>query len=415
MGVFVSRLSVSKNQIHFLLLEGIHESAIQALNANGYTNIETHPGTPDSETLKKLLRRAHVVGIRSRTKLTGDVLAQADRLFSIGCFCIGTNQVDTQAAKLRGIPVFNAPYSNTRSVAELVIGEIIMLFRRVQEKSMLAHAGVWRKTAEGAREIRGKVLGVVGYGHIGSQVSILAEALGMRVRYYDIIDKLSLGNASACGSLAELLEASDLVSLHVPGTPETRGMIGAEELRRMKPGSCLINAARGDVVDLDALARAVRDGHLFGAAVDVFPTEPANGDGPLETPLLGLPNVILTPHVGGTTEEAQANIGSEVAEKLIKYSDNGSTIGAVNFLEASLPAQRDATRFLHIHRNVPGVLAKVNEVFSSKGLNIAGQYLRTDAEVGYMVTDIDGRLDAGMGIRRQLQGIDGTIRVRFLY
>ncbi len=413
--MFLSRLSVSKSKIHVLLLEGVHESAIQALGANGYSSIETHAGTPDPETLKKLLRRAHVVGIRSRTKLTGDILAKADRLFSIGCFCIGTNQVDTQAAKLRGIPVFNAPYSNTRSVAELVIGEIIMLFRRVQEKSMLAHAGVWRKTAEGAREIRGKVLGVVGYGHIGSQVSILAEALGMRVRYFDIADKLSLGNAQACGSLAELLEVSDVVSLHVPGTPETRDMIGAGELRRMRPGSCLINAARGDVADLDALARALTDGHLFGAAVDVFPAEPATGEDPLETPLLGLPNVILTPHVGGTTEEAQANIGSEVAEKLIKYSDNGSTIGAVNFLEASLPAQRDATRFLHIHRNVPGVLAKVNEVFSSKNLNIAGQYLRTDAEVGYMVTDIDGLLDAGMGIRRELLAIEGTIRVRFLY
>ncbi len=411
----MSRLSVSKSKIHILLLEGIHESAVRALNANGYANIERHAGALDPDTLKESLRRAHVVGIRSRTKLTGEILAKADRLFSIGCFCIGTNQVDTQAAKLRGIPVFNAPYSNTRSVAELVIGEIIMLFRRVHEKSTLAHAGVWRKTAEGAREIRGKILGVVGYGHIGSQVSILAEAMGMQVRYFDIVDKLSLGNATACGSLEELLEVSDAVSLHVPGTPETRDMIGASELGRMKPGSCLINAARGDVVDLEALAQSIKEGHVFGAAVDVYPTEPATGDDPLETPLLGLPNVILTPHVGGTTEEAQANIGAEVAEKLIKYSDNGSTIGAVNFLEASLPPQREATRFLHIHRNVPGVLAKVNEVFSSKGLNIAGQYLRTDAEVGYMVTDIDGRLEAGMGIRRELQAIEGTIRVRFLY
>lgn len=411
----VSRLSVSKSKIHILLLENIHESAVQALSAHGYTNIERHAGTPDPETLKTLLRRAHVIGIRSRTKLTGDILAEADRLFSIGCFCIGTNQVDTQAAKLRGIPVFNAPYSNTRSVAELVIGEIIMLFRRVHEKSALAHTGVWRKTAEGAREIRGKMLGVVGYGHIGSQVSILAEAMGMKVRYFDIVDKLSLGNATACGSLAELLEAADVVSLHVPSTPETRNMIGTAELGRMRPGGCLINAARGDVVDLDALAEAINNGHVFGAAVDVFPTEPASIEDPLETPLLGLPNVILTPHVGGTTEEAQANIGSEVAEKLIKYSDNGSTVGAVNFLEASLPVQRNATRFLHIHHNVPGVLARVNEVFSTKGLNIAGQYLRTDAEVGYMVTDIDGHLEAGMGIRRELQAVDGTIRVRFLY
>ena len=411
----MTRLSIPKDKIRFLFLEGIHDNAIRSLNANGYTNIETHPGAPDAETLIKLLPKAHVIGIRSRTKITQEVLSAAERLFCIGCFCIGTNQVDLKAAKLRGVPVFNAPYSNTRSVAELVIGEIIMLFRRVVDKSAQAHAGVWKKTIDGSREIRGRVLGIVGYGHIGSQVSILAEALGMQVRYYDIVDKLAIGNARSCASLAELLETADVVSLHVPGTLETRNMIGVDELGQMKPGSFLVNASRGDVVDHDALASALRAGHVAGSAVDVFPAEPADADEPLETPLRGLPNVILTPHVGGSTEEAQANIGTEVAEKLIKYSDNGSTIGAVNFVEVSLPVQRNVTRFLHIHRNVPGVMAHVNEAFSTKSINIAGQYLRTDSDVGYAVTDIDSPVEAGMGIRRHLQNIEGTIRVRFLH
>lgn len=411
----MSRLSVPKSKIRIVLLEGIHESAIDVLNSNGYVNVEAYGDAPEADVLKRRLARAHVVGIRSRTRLTAEALAAADRLFCIGCFCIGTNQVEVEAAKRRGIPVFNAPYSNTRSVAELVIGEIIMLLRRVPEKSEMAHAGVWSKTAEGSREIRGKVLGIVGYGHIGSQLSILAEALGMRVRFYDIVKKLAIGNAAPCASLGELLAESDVVSLHVPGTADTRNMIGAGELAAMRRGTHLINASRGSVVDVVALAEALRIGHLGGAAVDVFPTEPTGAEEPLQTPLRGLPNVILTPHVGGSTEEAQANIGSEVAEKLVKYSDNGSTIGAVNFVEVSLPHQRNATRFLHIHRNVPGVLAQVNEVFSSRGLNIAAQYLRTDAEVGYVVSDIAGRLEAGMGIRHQLQEIEGTIRVRFLH
>jgi D-3-phosphoglycerate dehydrogenase len=411
----VSRLSVPKSKIRIVLLEGIHENAVKVLEANGYTNVEAYADAPGADALKRRLARAHVVGIRSRTRLTAEALAAAERLFCVGCFCIGTNQVDAQAAKLRGVPVFNAPYSNTRSVAELVIGEIIMLLRRVPEKSVMTHAGVWSKTAEGAREIRGKVLGIVGYGHIGSQLSILAEALGMRVRFYDIVEKLAIGNATSCASLDELLGVADVVSLHVPGTTHTRNMIGAGELAAMRPGACLINASRGDVVDVDALAGVLRGGHLAGAAVDVFPREPTGADEPLETPLRGLPNVILTPHVGGSTEEAQANIGSEVAEKLVKYSDNGSTIGAVNFVEVSLPHQRNVTRFLHIHRNLPGILARVNEVFSSRNLNIAAQYLRTEAEVGYVVSDVAGRLEAGMGIRHQLQEIEGTIRVRFLH
>jgi D-3-phosphoglycerate dehydrogenase len=411
----VSRLSVPKSKIRIVLLEGIHENAVKVLEANGYTNVDVYDDAPEAKELKRRLARAHVVGIRSRTRLTQEALAAAERLFCVGCFCIGTNQVDAQAAKLRGVPVFNAPYSNTRSVAELVIGEIIMLLRRVPEKSVMTHAGVWSKTAEGAREIRGKVLGIVGYGHIGSQLSILAEALGMRVRFYDIVEKLAIGNATSCASLDELLGVADVVSLHVPGTTHTRNMIGAGELAAMRPGACLINASRGDVVDVDALAGVLRGGHLAGAAVDVFPREPTGADEPLETPLRGLPNVILTPHVGGSTEEAQANIGSEVAEKLVKYSDNGSTIGAVNFVEVSLPHQRNVTRFLHIHRNLPGILARVNEVFSSRNLNIAAQYLRTEAEVGYVVSDVAGRLEAGMGIRHQLQEIEGTIRVRFLH
>ncbi len=411
----MSRLSVPKDKIRILLFEGIHASAADTLRANGYTCIEQWKGAPDRGELAKLLPGAHMVGIRSTTQVRREDLAHADRLFCIGCFCIGTNQVDVDEAKMRGIPVFNAPYSNTRSVAELVLGEIIMLFRRVPEKTAMAHAGVWRKTAEGSREIRGKTLGIVGYGHIGSQLSILAEALGMKVRFYDIADKLAIGNAQPCASLDELLGCADVVSLHVPGTPDTRGMIGSTELSRMKAGSFLVNASRGNVVDIDALADHLRRGHLGGAAVDVYPVEPADQTQPLETPLRGLANVILTPHIGGSTEEAQASIGSEVAEKLVRYSDNGSTLGAVNFVEVSLPMQRSVTRFLHIHRNVPGVLARITEVFSSRGLNIAAQYLRTDAEVGYVVTDIDGRLEAGMGIRRSLEAIDGTIRVRFLY
>ena len=409
------RLSVPKGEIRVVLFEGIAESAVRVLADHGYDSVRSHPAAPDPAALPDLIRDAHVVGIRSRTKLTADVLAAAERLFCIGCFCIGTNQVDAAAAKMRGIPVFNAPYSNTRSVAEIVLGEIIMLMRRVPEKSALAHVGVWRKSAAGAREVRGRTLGIVGYGHIGSQLSILAEAVGMRVIFRDIVDVLAMGNARPCASLAEVLEQADVVSLHVPQTPETKGMVGAAEIARMRPGALLINAARGNVVDLEALAAALTDGHLAGAAVDVFPTEPAGPDEPLETPLRGLGNVILTPHIGGSTAEAQTHIGADVADKIVRYSDNGSTAGAVNFVEVSLPVQGNATRFLHIHRNEPGVLRAINDVFAARDLNIAGQYLRTDAEVGYVVTDIDGPLESGRGIRQALAAIPGTIRTRFLY
>ncbi len=411
----MTRLSVPKDRIRIVLTEGIHDTAVEAFAAAGYTSVERVAGAPTGEALARVVADAHVIGIRSNTKLTAGVIGRAERLFAIGCFCIGTNQVDLAAAKLAGIPVFNAPYSNTRSVAELVLGEIILLLRRIPEKQRLIDAGRWQKTADGAREIRGRTLGIVGYGHIGSQLSILAEALGMHVRYYDVVEKLALGNARPCASLDDLLAVADVVSLHVPGTAETRGMIGVAEIGRMRPGAFLINAARGDVVDVDALAAAIASGHLAGAAVDVFPSEPKSAAEPFDSPLRGLANVILTPHVGGSTEEAQAGIGTEVAEKLVKYSDNGSTIGAVNFVEVALPVQRGVTRFLHIHRNVPGVLAKVNDVFSARRLNIAAQYLRTEAEIGYVVSDIDAVLEEGMGIRRDLAAIDGTIRVRFLF
>ncbi|MGB0670428.1 MAG: phosphoglycerate dehydrogenase [Rhodospirillales bacterium] len=410
-------LSPPKDELKILLLEGIHANAVDQFKNDGFANVVTHAKALDAADLKEAIRDAHVIGIRSRTKLTEDILSAAESLVAIGCFCIGTNQVNLDAARTMGIPVFNAPYSNTRSVAELVLAEAIMLMRGVPEKSKLAHDGVWLKSADQSHEIRGKVLGIVGYGHIGSQLSIMAESLGMQVRYRDIETKLSMGNATPVSSLDELLESSDVVSLHVPSTPETKGMIGEAEIRRMKPGSHLINASRGDVVDLEALARALGDGHIRGAAVDVFPKEPASAQEALQTPLRGFGNVILTPHVGGSTQEAQENIGTEVAEKLIRYMDHGATVGAVNFIEAALPVRGGRTRFVHVHKNVPGVLSRINEVFSDRGMNIAGQYLQTDGQLGFAVVDIDTDepLEAGLGIRRDLQDIEGTIRVRFLY
>jgi D-3-phosphoglycerate dehydrogenase len=411
----MSRLSVAKERIKIVLCEGVSSATDEALAAQGYTSIVRVDGAPDSDALRNVLEDTHILGIRSRTQVTGDVLAHADRLFCIGCFCIGTDQVDLAAAKQRGVAVFNAPYSNTRSVAELVLGEMIMLLRRVPEKSAAAHEGRWLKSAAGSNEIRGRTLGIVGYGHIGSQLSILAESLGMQVIYFDIADKLTLGNAKPVTSLNELLRSADVVSLHVPDTLETRDMIGPDELGLMKPGAILLNAARGRVVAIEALGDALKSGHIGGAAVDVFPSEPKGANVALETPLRGLANVILTPHIGGSTEEAQHRIGQEVAERMIRYSDTGSTAGSVNLVEVALPPQQGATRFLHIHRNVPGVLSRINDVFSARHLNIAGQYLRTDADIGYVVSDINGRIDEGMGIRRALEEIDGTIRVRFLY
>jgi D-3-phosphoglycerate dehydrogenase len=411
----MTRHSLAKDKIRVLLLEGVHENAVQDFQRSGYTQIEQLKVALDEAELIERIQGVHLLGIRSRTRITEKVLAAANRLMGIGCFCIGTNQVALNAARTAGIPVFNAPYSNTRSVAELVIGEIIMLLRRIPEKSRACHDGLWDKSAKNSFELRGKILGLVGYGHIGSQLSVLAEAMGMQVRFFDVEKKLALGNARPCNSLEELLGVADVVSLHVPSTPQTRNMFGAAQVQAMKPGSYLINASRGSVVDLDALAEGLKSGHVLGAAIDVFPKEPATNDEEFVSPLRGLDNVILTPHIGGSTMEAQANIGLEVAEKLIKYSDNGSTVGAVNFVEVSLPVKAGGNRrFLHIHANVPGVMRRVNEIFSQSHLNITAQYLQTDPEVGFVVVDVDGDVDE-TAVLNQLQAIDGTIRARFLY
>lgn len=411
----MKKTSYPKQDIKILLLEGISASAIDTFRAAGYTQIEIHgKSLPDAE-LRRAIADAHIVGIRSRTHLSASVVADARRLLAVGCFCIGTNQVDLQAAELAGVPVFNAPYSNTRSVAELVLAETIMLLRGIPQKSAQCHRGGWSKSAEGSHEARGKTLGIVGYGHIGTQVGVLAESLGMHVLFHDIEAKLSLGNARAAVSLDELLGKSDVVTLHVPESPATANMIGAAQIARMKPGAHLLNASRGTVVDIDALADALRSGHIAGAAVDVFPEEPKGNDDPLLSPLCGFDNVILTPHVGGSTLEAQDNIGIEVAAKLVRYSDNGSTLSAVNFPEVTLPEHAGSHRLLHIHRNVPGVLSRVNEIFGQRGINIDGQFLRTDAHVGYVVIDVSADDAQAAELRSELAAIPGTLRTRVLY
>jgi D-3-phosphoglycerate dehydrogenase len=410
-----SKTSLARSAIKILLLEGINDSAVALLRNQGYTSLERLPKALPAEQLKEKLKGVHILGIRSRSELTAEVLAAGDRLFAVGCFSVGTDQVDLSAARLLGIPVFNAPFSNTRSVAELTIGEIVMLLRRIPPRSEAAHRGHWDKSANGSFEVRGKTLGIVGYGNIGSQLSTLAEAMGMRVIYFDQTDKLRHGNTEPADSLSELLAKADVVSLHVPDTPATQGMIGAAELRTMRKGACLINNSRGTVVDLEALASALRDGHLAGAAVDVFPVEPgANGPG-FTTPLQGLPNVILTPHVGGSTEEAQERIGLEVARKLVEYSDIGSTLGSVNFPAVQLPARSSGARFIHVHRNTPGMLRKINEIFASRDINISSQFLQTDPEIGYVVIDAD---DAGIDaetLMADLRALPGTVRARLLY
>jgi D-3-phosphoglycerate dehydrogenase len=407
------RLSLDKSKLKFLLLEGIHPSAVEALNRDGYHHLETHAQALAGDELSAAIHDAHFVGLRSRSQLTEAVLSQAPKLTAIGCFCIGTNQVDLQAAARRGIPVFNAPFSNTRSVAELVLGEIIMLLRGIPEKNALLHRGGWMKSAAHSWEVRGKTLGIIGYGHIGTQIGVLAEQLGMAVVFYDIEAKLALGNARAAHTLDALLAAADVVSLHVPETPATQNMIGAPQLAQMRRGSYLINASRGTVVDIGALADALDSRHLQGAAIDVFPAEPKGNDDPFVSPLLRFDNVILTPHIGGSTAEAQANIGVEVAAKLIRYSNNGSTASAVNFPEVSLPEHTGKSRLLHIHKNVPGILARINERFSQAGINIAAQYLQTSADVGYVVIDVDAA--ASRIALDELEGIEGTIRCRILY
>lgn len=407
------RLSVPKDKLKFVLLEGVHPSAIETLNADGYHQIVTAPKALAGEELVEAIADAHFVGIRSRTHLTEAVLERATKLAAIGAFCIGTNQIDLRAAMRRGVPVFNAPFSNTRSVAELVLAEIIMLMRGIPQKNAVLHRNGWTKSAAGSYEVRGKTLGIVGYGHIGTQIGVLAEQLGMQVVFHDIEAKLPLGNARPLPSLDALLEASDVVTLHVPETPATQDMIGAAQLARMKPGSHLINASRGTVVVIDALADALERGHLAGAAIDVFPVEPQGNDSRFESPLVRFDNVLLTPHIGGSTSEAQANIGREVAAKLVRYSDNGSTVSAVNFPEVALPEHTGRCRLLHIHRNVPGVMARVNERFSAAGINIAAQYLRTNEEVGYVVIDVDS--EASQVALEQLCAVPDTIRCRILY
>jgi D-3-phosphoglycerate dehydrogenase / 2-oxoglutarate reductase len=407
------KLSLDKKYIKVLLLEGIHSSSAKSFEAAGYTNVEYLKTALDGEELEQKLKDTHILGIRSRTQLTPKFLKKAKKLFAVGCFSIGTNQVDLQEAKQQGIPVFNAPFSNTRSVAELVIAEIIMLMREVPARNAAAHRGEWLKAVGNSVEVRGKNLGIVGYGHIGTQVSILAEAMGMNVLYFDIEKKLSLGKAFVCDSLNELLQKSDVVTLHVPETPETRNMIAREQLAKMKKGALLINASRGSVVDYAALTEFLKNGHLAGAAADVFPTEPASNTEKFRSPLQDFDNVLLTPHIGGSTQEAQENIGLEVAEKLIRYSDNGSTVGAVNFPQVSIQPNYNKQRFLHIHKNMPGLLKDINFVFTNKGINIAAQYLQTDAEIGYVI--IDAECNNCDKILKELKAIPHTIRARMLY
>jgi len=408
--------SLDKRKIKVVLLEGVHPSAREAFEKDGYTNIFAHPKSLIGGALAAALQGAYFVGIRSATQLTAGVLERAPKLIAVGCFCIGTNQVDLECARRRGVPVFNAPFSNTRSVAELVLAEIILLMRGIPERNAAAHRGEWLKTAAGSREVRGKKLGIVGYGHIGTQIGVLAESVGMQVSYYDIETKLALGNARPVAALEELLADSDVVTLHVPETPETEGMIGAPQLAQMKPGARLINASRGTVVDIDALAAALREKRIGGAALDVFPAEPKGAGDPFVSPLREFDNVLLTPHVGGSTEEAQANIGVEVAEKLIKYSNNGSTLTAVNFPQVSLPEHPGKHRLLHIHRNQPGVLSQINTIFSGHAVNIAGQYLQTDPAIGYVVIDVETQKpSATRSLKGELNKVPGTIRSRILY
>ncbi len=409
----MSKVSLPKDKIKILLLEGLHQSTLETLHANGYENIESLKTSLSEQDLIEKIKDVHFIGIRSRTQLTEKVIAAANKLVAVGCFCIGTNQVDLSATQKRGIPVFNAPFSNTRSVAELALGQIILLLRGVPEKNAKAHRGEWNKSAVGSYEARGKTLGIIGYGHIGTQLSILAEHLGMRVQFFDVESKLVLGNSTQVKTMEELLSTSDVISLHVPETRETKNMIGAKELGQMKDGAILMNAARGTVIDIDALAEALRSGKLAGAAIDVFPVEPKSNSDLFESPLTEFDNVILTPHVGGSTQEAQENIGIEVAGKLAKYSDNGSTLSAVNFPEVSLPEHTGRSRLLHIHKNAPGVLTQINQAFAEKGINIAAQYLQTNENIGYVVIDVE--TDRSEDAFAQLQQIDGTIKTRILH
>ncbi|MCB1585109.1 MAG: phosphoglycerate dehydrogenase [Xanthomonadales bacterium] len=410
----MSKLSLSKEKIKVVLLEGVHPLAEELFRKDGYNNVHYLKDSPEPEALKELLSDAHILGIRSRTFLTDEILSACDKLMAIGTFCIGTNQINLEVAKKQGIPVFNAPFSNTRSVAELVLAEIIFLMRGIPQKNAAAHRGEWQKTASNSYEIRNKKLGIVGFGHIGSQLGVLAESMGMQVYFYDIENKLPMGNAKDLESLEQLLSEVDVLSLHVPSTPETHNMIGKKQLQKMKPNSYLINAARGDVVVIEDLIDALESGHIQGAALDVFPEEPGSNQEPFTSELKKFDQVIITPHIGGSTQEAQVNIANEVANKLIKYSNNGSTSSAVNFPQVSLPELVEGrSRIMHIHENKPGVLEKVNHVFSALGMNISALHLQTEGEIGYVILDVNGT-DVD-DLKNNLEQIDGTVRVRILH
>ena len=405
--------SFDKSKLKILLLEGVHSSAERIFRDAGYQNIETVKTALTGEELKSRLEGVHFLGIRSRATLTRDIFEAADKLVAVGCYCIGTNQVDLTAATEHGVVVFNAPYSNTRSVAELVLAEAILLLRGIPEKNAKVHRGDWAKTSNDSFEIRGKTLGIVGYGSIGSQLSVLAEGLGMRVIFYDVVSKLPLGNASQIPSLEALLGQADIVTLHVPDLPSTRNLIDQERISQMKPKSILINASRGTVVDIDALTKALADSHLLGTAIDVFPVEPKSNNDEFLSPLRGFDNAILTPHIGGSTQEAQENIGVEVAEKLVRYSDNGSTLTSVNFPEVALPPHPNHHRVLHVHENRPGVLSAINTVFAENQINIGSQFLQTSDKIGYVVIDVDR--DYSDVALEKLSEIEGTIRCRVLF
>jgi D-3-phosphoglycerate dehydrogenase len=409
----MAQQSLEKSRIRFLLLEGVHPSAVATLKGAGYHNIESQQKALPPEELKRAIADTHFVGIRSRTQLTADIFDAAQKLVAVGCFCIGTNQVDLAAATRKGVAVFNAPFSNTRSVAELVIAEAILLLRDVARKNAAAHRGEWHKSAANSFEIRGKKLGIIGYGNIGMQLGIIAEGLGMQVQFFDVVKKLPVGNARQLSSLDQLLAESDVVSLHVPENRSTHMMINATALARMKPGGILINASRGTVVDIDALARSLEDGAIGGAGIDVFPVEPRSNAEEFVSPLRRFDNTFLTPHIGGSTIEAQENIGTEVAEKLARYSDNGTSTSSVNFPEVALPTHEGSHRLLHVHHNTPGIMGAINRVFSDNQLNVAAQFLQTNEAIGYVVIDIDAEY-SDLALSR-LAGIEGTIRCRVLF
>lgn len=405
-------ISFPKDKINVLLLENIHEKAFSLFKNDGF-NVRTEKDAFSESELLDVIQNVHILGIRSKTNITSKVIQSASKLMSIGCFCIGTNQVDLDSAQLLGVPVFNAPYSNTRSVAELVIAEVIFLARKIVDQTRDAHLGKWNKVANGCYEVREKTLGIVGYGHIGSQVSILAEAMGMKVIYFDIQTKLPLGNAKSTDSYNELLEKSDFITFHVPETPDTYHLLSQKEVGLLKKGTFVLNLARGNVVDLDALAEGLRSGQIAGAAVDVFPEEPKSNKDPFASPLQNLPNVILTPHIGGSTEEAQKNIGVEVANKLIKFINNGSTTTSVNFPNIELPLQKDYYRVLNVHKNLPGFLSDINKIVSDVGGNILSQYLSTTKDIGYLIMDINKNL--GDQVKDAISKHTNSIRTRILY